>query len=115
MKKIRDAGVLLGYLEDGEFLGDLNTSLQETIEALHERAGNKGKAKGSLTIKVDIEVANAMATIKSHFDAKTPKPERGSTVLFVTDDGELSTEHPRQHDMFIRDADERRRRAGEDD
>ncbi|MBB3996908.1 hypothetical protein [Aureimonas pseudogalii] len=114
MKKIRDATVVLGMLEDGQFASDLSESIRATLDALNERAGTKGKAKGSIAVKLDLVVSNGMVTIDCTLDAKTPKPERGSTVLFVTDDGSLSTEHPKQMTMFPRDADERRR-VGDDD
>ncbi len=116
MKKIRDIQTVIGLLEDGQFASDASDTLQKTMAELKEIAGPKGKAKGSLTLKFDLTVEGGTTTINGDIVNKTPKAGRAASVLFVLDDGSLSTEHPRQMSMFggPRDIDGERRRAGDE-
>ncbi|MCF1453440.1 hypothetical protein [Agrobacterium vitis] len=102
MAIIRDPSVLIGSLEQGQFHKDLTSTVQETIAKLQGLIGDnaKAKAKGSITIKLDICVQDGRIEFDADVSAKTPKPPRRSTIHFLTDDGEISTLHPRQHDMF---------------
>lgn len=112
MKKIRDAQTIIGMLEGGEVAAAFGTELTDTLAKLKERCGNrpKGKIKGSVTLKINLEVEGSTVTIDADIDSKVPKPARGSSFYWVTDDGSLSTEHPQQTDMFAgpRDAADRR-------
>ncbi|WP_062111093.1 hypothetical protein [Aureimonas sp. AU40] len=116
MKKIRDVQTVIGLLEDGQLAQDFSDLLQKTLADLKELAGPKGKAKGSVTLKMDLTAEGGTVTINSDIAAKTPKSGRAASVLFVLDDGSLSTEHPRQMSMFggPRDIDGERRRAGDE-
>lgn len=102
MKRIRDAQTIIGMLENGELAADLGRELTETLAKLKEVAGNRPKssAKGSVTLKLSLEVEAGAVTIIADIDSKRPKPHRGSSFYWVTDDGALSTEHPQQTDMF---------------
>ncbi|HAW46286.1 MAG TPA: hypothetical protein DCX34_03475 [Roseovarius sp.] len=100
MKIIRDPQALIGLLENGEFADAYRRELTETIAALNETAGPRGKASGHVTLKLDIKLENGMAQITPSLTSKRPKEGHGASLLWVTEDGELSTEHPRQHDMF---------------
>ncbi len=111
MKRIRDAQTIIGSLEHGEAAAELSKEITETLAKLKDLAGNrpKNKVKGSVTLKIDIEVEAGTATITADISSKRPKPLRGSSFFWVLDDGSLSTEHPQQTDMFSgpRDAAER--------
>ena len=100
MKLIREIPALLAWLEGGELSEKMREELRETVAALDEAAGPKGKAKGSLSLKLNLTVTAGRVEITAELATKRPKEERGSTVLWVTESGELSTEHPRQHSMF---------------
>lgn len=102
MKRIRDAATILGMLEQGEVAGAFSAEITETLAKLKELAGErpKAKAKGSVTLKLSLEVEQGAVTIVAEIDSKRPKPQRGSSFYWVTDDGSLSTEHPQQTDMF---------------
>lgn len=100
MKIIREPQALISLLENGEFADAYRRELTETIAALNETAGPRGKATGHVTLKLEIKVENGMAQITPALSSKRPKEGHGSSLLWITDDGELSTEHPRQHDMF---------------
>ncbi len=100
MKLIREPQALIGFLEDGEFAESMKRELTETLVALNEAAGPKGKATGNVKVALNLKVEAGMVTISTELTSKRPKEERRSTVLWVTEDGVLSTQHPRQHDMF---------------
>lgn len=102
MKRIRDAQTIIGMLEGGEVAAALGAEITETLSKLKELAGDrpKSKAKGSVTLKINLEVEAGTATITCDIDSKRPKPVRGSSFYWVLDDGSLSTEHPQQTDMF---------------
>jgi hypothetical protein len=102
MKLIRDAQTILGALEDGSLAADLSKEITDTLAALKEHgAGRKNhKAKGKVTLVLDLEVEEHSVIIRGDITSKKPKPARGSSFYFVTDEGALSTEHPQQMNMF---------------
>lgn len=102
MKKIKDAQVIIGMLEDGELAADLGKEITETLAKLKELAGDRPKAKikGSVTLEIGFELENGGTSIMCKIDSKRPKPVRRSSFYWVLDDGSLSTEHPQQTDMF---------------
>lgn len=102
MKKIRDAQTIIGMLEGGEVAQALGTEIVETLAKLKELAGDrpKAKTKGSVTLKLDFEVEKNTVEISVDITSKRPKPVRGTSFYWLTDDGALTTEHPQQTDMF---------------
>lgn len=108
MAIIRTPDVLLGTLEQGELVKDLQAEISKVMVALAD-LGEHGAAKGSITLKIDFAVENSLTEINTELTSKLPKPRRRKTMLFVTPEGELSTEHPKQTDLFAgpRDAAER--------
>lgn len=102
MKRIRDAQTIIGLLEGGELAADLGRQITETLAFLKEASSGprKAKAKGSVVLKLSFEVEGGAVTIAAEVESKRPKPTRGSSFYWVTDDGALSTEHPQQTDMF---------------
>ena len=95
MKNIRDAVTMLGMLEDGSLSRDLSGEINQVLAKLRDLAGNKGKAKGRVTLSLDFEVEGSSTVINAAIASKTPATKRSSSFFFVTEDG-LSTEHPRQ-------------------
>lgn len=102
MKRIRDAQTIVGMLEDGEFAGELSTTITDTLAKLKEMAGNrpKSKANGKVKVAFHLSVEQGAVTISTDIVADLPKKPRGNSFYWVTDDGSLSTEHPQQTDMF---------------
>lgn len=98
MKLIRDGQTIIGVLEGGEVSAALGKEITDTLACLKEHCGGrpKVKAKGSVTLKVHFEVEGSSVVISADIDSKRPKPVRGSSFYWVTDDGALSTEHPQQ-------------------
>lgn len=102
--KLRQATELIGALERGELAADLTEEIARVVQGCQEAAERTGKAKGLVTLKLAIEVEGKTATIEGSIEGKPPKLPRERTLYFVSNDGTLSTEHPQQTDMFIREA-----------
>lgn len=102
MKKIRDMTQIIGLLENGEFNPAVSKEAQNTLNDLYEMAETSpGRTfKGSTTITLDFEVKDGTVIVRSDFKSKTPKRPRKVSMFWIVDDGALSTEHPKQHDMF---------------
>lgn len=102
MKRIRDAQTIIGALENGEVAAELSTTITGALKQLKEMCGNrpKAKAKGTVTLTLHLDVEQSSVTVEAEISQKLPKKPRGSSFYWVTDEGELSTEHPQQTDMF---------------
>lgn len=103
MKGIKDATTILGLLEDGDLNADFSAEITKVLEVLRDRAGPKQSAKGSVTLTLTFEVEGVQTEIDAKITSKTPDAPRGKSFFFITDAG-LSTEHPRQINMFPEDA-----------
>lgn len=102
MKTIRDAKTLFGMLESGQLNRDMSETLLETQGKLLEMSNDQPGRSFAATVKLELKltVKNGMV----EFNAKIPPPKlpdlpRRATVLFLCDDGNLSTEHPQQLDL----------------
>ncbi|MEO1989653.1 MAG: hypothetical protein ABGX47_23845 [Martelella sp.] len=102
MKQVRDIATLFGALENGELNRDISDKLKDALGELLELSNNSPNKefKGNLTVKLDLKVKDGAVTIASSFTTKTPDRPRRTDFFWLTDDGALSTEHPRQSDMF---------------
>lgn len=102
MTKIRDLNTLVGMVDRGLVIRESNAKFADVLETLHTMSAEapKRKVKGKITLEVDIEVVNGVATISASVKAKKPEPERGASLFWLTSDGGLTTEHPQQVDMF---------------
>lgn len=101
MKKIRSATTALGLIGDGELVAELDQTLTETLAALHEHCGGrrKAKAKGKITLVLDLCVEDGGVTIDPDITVKKPKKPRASGYFWIDEEGSLSTEHPQQTRM----------------
>lgn len=97
--------ILLNELNDGSTHAALSADLAELLRTVQ----NTGRG-GSLTLK--IKVASATKTQSGSVDKITitadrklelPKPEQPSDFFWLTEDGETSRNHPRQHSLELRD------------
>lgn len=102
MKKIRDVAAIIGLLENGELQAALSEEVTGTLSKLADMSNdaNGRTFKGKTTLTLDFEVKDGMVTIRTDFKSTTPKQPRKSSMFWIVEDGALSTEHPRQHDLF---------------
>ena len=93
MQDLRDGRV---HAELTQQFGDLIQKVQETGKAGELVVKIKGKpaTKGNVD---KVMIADAVSV-------NLPKPERGEDVFFLTEDNELSRNHPRQGSLELRDA-----------
>lgn len=101
-RRIRDGATIIGLLEGGELVQDIGRETTALVAELTEVAGDrpKSKAKGSVTITLSFEVEEGMVTINATLAVKKPKRPRATSVFWGLHDGSLSTEHPKQTDLF---------------
>lgn len=100
MKIIRQCTEIISVIERGDAAHDLTLEIEKVLKACQDAAGPKTKAKGEVTLKLSFEVEGQFVEIKADIGSKVPKIKRGSTAYFLTTDGQLTTEHPSQPDMF---------------
>jgi hypothetical protein len=102
MPKVRNVNVLLGMIERGAVARDIDRRFAELLHGLNDLGSEESKKefRGTLTIKVSVGVKEGTARISAEVDHKLPKRTPSQTLLFVDDEGELDTEHPKQPDMF---------------
>ncbi|KQW97117.1 hypothetical protein ASC94_10005 [Massilia sp. Root418] len=96
--------VFLQELRDGRTHSELSSHLNELLK--HVKDTGKG---GSVTLQIAVGPAGKgqdvdKVIIKDKIIAKLPTPERGSDFYWLTDDNELSRNHPRQSMLDLRDA-----------
>lgn len=99
MATLKDPSLVLAMLEGGSFPNKLRAKLKEAVKTLHDIAGEKGTAKGSITLKINLKVRGGTCEITPDLSAKLPTETPMPETLFITSTGELSDEHPRQMDM----------------
>lgn len=88
---------VLGILEDGQFAPEAAEKLRELTMKMREHAENNGgKAKGSFTIMLELEVTNGFLGITPKMEARAPRARRKSSLVFMTRDGGVSLDNPQQ-------------------
>lgn len=102
MKRIRDAAVILPLLDRGEVVAELSRVLNETLRIMVEQSADrpKVKIKGKVSLTLDLVMESGAVQITADISARAPKPPRGTSFFWTTAEGELTTEHPTQIDMF---------------
>lgn len=107
MKRIRDAAVILPLLDRGEVVAELSRVLNETLRTMVEQSADrpKVKIKGKVSLTLDLVMESGAVQITADISARAPKPPRrsrrcGPSFFWTTAEGELTTEHPTQIDMF---------------
>lgn len=113
MNTIRDTTALIGFLEDGQLHQDFGAEARNVLAKLYELSADqpKAKIKGSLTLKISFQVEGGVARIEAAVESTTPKPPRPHSLAWLLPDGTLSTQHPKQIDMFQKDGSGRLRAA----
>lgn len=92
-------------LNDGRTHTALTADLAELLQTV--KATGRG---GSITLKLKVAPANKgmhdvdKVTISCDRKLELPKPDAPSDFFWLTDDAALSREHPRQHQLELRDA-----------
>lgn len=101
---MKSFAIFLADLNDGQTHAGLTGDLQELLQAV--RAHGRS---GSMTLRIKIAPANKSGdvdkiTITAERKVELPKPEAPSDFFWLTDEGEPTRQHPRQHALDLRDA-----------
>ena len=99
-------GVFLQELRDGRVHADLSQQMEELLAKVKET----GKG-GELSLKIKIKPATRggdvdKVTISDLITLSLPKPERGEDFFWLTDDNDLTRNHPKQASLELRDVTE---------
>lgn len=98
MSKSRPFIDTLRDIEAGGLLDELSETQHRLIDAI--RLTGKG---GELTIKLAYKPdGNGQMTIKADVKAKEPAISRGTSLFFLTPEGNLTRRDPRQQDLPLR-------------
>ncbi|WP_339405216.1 hypothetical protein [Pseudomonas helleri] len=98
MSKSRPFIDTLRDIEAGGLLDELSETQHSLIDAI--RLTGKG---GELTIKLAYKPdGNGQMTIKADVKAKEPALSRGTSLFFLTPEGNLTRRDPRQQDLALR-------------
>jgi hypothetical protein len=92
-------------LEDGQLDADCYQAIKDLSAELNEHAWtNGGKAKGKVTITLDIAQEGGITEIKSAFKVTKPEGRRPKSVMWTTEDHRFTRTRPGQQQLFgIRD------------
>ena len=89
--------------------GSTHAALSADLAELLRTVQNTGRA-GSLTLKVKVAPATRTnsgsvdkVTVTADRKLELPKPEQASDFFWLTEDGETARNHPRQHDLPLRE------------
>ena len=105
--RVNDAPVLLGLLEDGDLARDLSAQIKEAIQKTREAVGKRETGSCSVTLKLGFKIDGDSVDIRTEISANIPKAPRGNSVFFLTRDGDISTQHPKQMGLPLDEDDER--------
>lgn len=87
----------------GRLNDDLSTTMEELLNRLQKRAGISGTAKGEITLKLTFAVGeNGRTEIEATTTVKQPGPPKSSDTKWVTSDGELVGNDPRQQKLNLK-------------
>lgn len=93
---------VLGTADQGRLAASLNADWNELVRTLMDLEVNEGvrKSKGTFTIKLGIEYEDSTIKLKVEPALKLPKAPQRAAVFWVTGDGRVTPENPRQLGMF---------------
>lgn len=91
----------LRELEAGELVEDLTDAQHAVVTAVESRGGT-----GELTLKLKFKMEGRQMQVKADVVSKLPKGTRGSSLFFITPEGNLERNGPSQRKLALRDVDE---------
>lgn len=97
----RSAGNFIDLLEDGDFSADVHAQLQELAQQMRAVANSAGgKAKGGVTIKLELELEGDAFKIRGDVKVKAPDLPRRRSILWTDDQDNFCRFPPQQTQMF---------------
>jgi hypothetical protein len=82
-------------IRGGDVIAELTDQLREVVQRVRD-TGRPGSISLTLKVKNASKGAGAALLIEDDIKVKLPVAEKGTTILFATDEGELQRNDPRQ-------------------
>ena len=82
-------------IRNGDVISELTDHLREVVTRVRE-SGRPGSITLTLKVKNMSKGAGCALAIEDDIKVKLPTTEKGTTVLFATEDGQLQRNDPRQ-------------------
>lgn len=100
----RTFGAFIGAVEYGKLHGELTEALRTLNKTLCDHAAEfGGKAKGSLSLTIDLTLNGGLFEISADYKTKLPKAKRDRSVMWTTPNGDFAVSDPRQPRLPLRD------------
>jgi hypothetical protein len=94
-------GQLIALCEEGALDQDIARDSRKLVHALRAVAfNNGGKAKGKITITLDVEVEGELIMLRGDYVVKEPKAKRQRSAMYATEDGRITPNRPGQGTFF---------------
>lgn len=100
---------ILSELRSGQVISDINQKFRELSSAVLDTTG-KGEMVIKLTVKpAKLAIGGKVIEVEIDYESKIKKPELaiGSSLFFVTDDGDLTRDIPGQMPLMERQMEEK--------
>lgn len=101
-RPIRKFTEMLGLLDRGNFERACDEALADAFGALEALPKEQGTAK--ITVEITVAYDSGRIDIQPVIKSKLPEGQAFGRTPFWMLDGALSTQHPNQSDMFVREA-----------
>src|SRR5579871_6493070 len=92
----------LADIRNGDVIAELTDQLREVVSKVNE-TGRPGSLVLTLKVKKAAKGAGNTLLIEDDIRVKLPVMEKGTTVLFATEDGQLQRNDPRQPRLITAD------------
>ncbi len=100
----RDFPAFIRMVNDGSFQHELAGALHDINAKLQTIASNEGKAKGQLTITINLtHQDDGTVQVEPVVKAKVPEPRRRKSTFWMTPGGNLSPNNPKQVRLEFKD------------
>lgn len=86
---------ILSDIRNGDVIGELTEQLREVVQRVRE-TGKAGTLTLTLKVKNASKGAGGALILEDDIKVKLPMSDKGTTVLFATEDGQLQRNDPRQ-------------------
>jgi len=87
---------LLRQMEQGALLHDATDRLRELVRAIEQAQVGGGRPKGTFTLSLEVVNESGVMIVRGAITLKKPQRPRPRAVFFATQDGDLTTDNPRQ-------------------
>jgi hypothetical protein len=96
----RPFSIVFAQLEEGTFHEEASEELRKLSLKLKEHAETNGSAKGKMIITLNLQVDKGLLIIDPNLEVKAPRARRKSSVMWITEEGNLSVDNPKQQSLF---------------